>query len=192
MNVIIGCERSGIVRREFEARGHFAISVDLEPADDGEQAHHFQEDLLQVLAASPAGFWNLFIAHPPCTFLASSGARWSRDRGRFESAVAAVEFTKALWASDIDQIAIENPIGLLSTQWMPPTQIIQPWQFGHGEVKGTCLWLKGLRPLVPTSISHGREAKIHRMSPGPDRQRLRSQTYSGIARAMAEQWGEGL
>jgi hypothetical protein len=127
------------------------------------------------------------IAHPPCTHLAVSGARWFKNKQR-EQAMA-LETVRLLLSAPIPRIALENPISIISSRIRKPDQIIQPWQFGHGETKATCLWLKGLPPLIPTNIVEGREAKVHRMPPGPDRWKERSRTYAGIAQAMAEQWG---
>ncbi len=182
MRVLVACERSGIVREAFRSRGHFACSADLVPADDGAKLH-LEGDVRDVLDQG----WDLMIAHPPCTHLAVSGARWFASR-QAEQRQAIVFFMQLALAA-IPRIAVENPIGVMSTAWRKPDQIIQPWQFGHGETKATCLWLKGLPPLVPTDIVEGREARIHKMPPGPDRARLRSETYQGIATAMAEQWG---
>ena len=131
--------------------------------------------------------WDLMIAHPPCTHLAVSGARWFKEK-QVEQA-AALQFVRQLMAAPIARIAIENPVSIISSNIRKPDQIIQPWQFGHGETKATCLWLQNLPKLVPTKIVEGRQAKVHRMSPGPNRWRERSRTYQGIADAMAEQWG---
>jgi site-specific DNA-cytosine methylase len=127
------------------------------------------------------------IAHPPCTHLAVSGARWFQDK-QVEQAEA-LEFVRMLLAANVEKIALENPISIISSKIRKPDQIIQPWMFGHGETKATCLWLKGLPKLEPTSIVEGREAKVHKMAPGPNRWKERSRTYEGIAAAMAEQWG---
>lgn len=178
----MACEFSGIVRRAFRARGHDAWSCDLLPAEDGD-AYHLQCDVRDVLGER----WDTMIAFPPCTHLSSSGARWfanKRDEQR-----QAIEFVRLLLSCEVERIAIENPIGVLSTWIRKPDQIIQPWQFGHGETKATCLWLAGLPLLQATKVVAGRHARVHRMSPSPDRWRERSRTYEGIARAMAEQWG---
>jgi len=181
MRVLVACEFSGIVRDAFIARGHDAVSCDLLPTEvDGP---HYQGDVTELLACG----WDLMIAHPPCTHLAVSGARWWKNKR--EEQEQAIEFVRALADAPIRRWAIENPVGCLSTRWRKPDQIVQPWQFGHGETKATCLWLKGLLPLQPTQIVDGREARIHRMAPGPQRWRERSRTYAGIAAAMAEQWG---
>jgi hypothetical protein len=184
MRVLVACEFSGIVRDAFRRRGHDAWSCDLLPAAS---AHHFSRDVLRVADSR----WDLMIAHPPCTYLAVSGARWWKDR-REEQAWAAYFFMR-LVAADIPRIAIENPIGAMSRLYRKPDQIIQPWQFGHGETKATCLWLKNLPLLKPTQVVDGREPRVHYESPGMKdgltRQQRRSITLSGIAEAMAEQWG---
>ena len=182
MRVLVACEFSGVVRRAFRARGHDAISCDLLPAEDG-SAHHFVGDVLPHLGK----VWDLVIAHPPCTDLAVSGARWWKDKPA-EQLRAAEEFFMR-FVDCAPRWAIENPIGRMSSVYRKPNQIIQPWQFGHGETKATCLWLNGLAKLKPTDIVDGREARVHRMPPGPDRWKERSRTFAGIAAAMAEQWG---
>ena len=143
---------------------------------------------MDVLVPTPMGYWDLMIAHPPCTHLAVSGARWFKDKAREQA--DALDFVRALLDAPIPRIALENPISVISTRIRKPDQIIQPWQFGHGETKATCLWLKNLPLLTPTDVVDGREARIHRMPPGPNRARERSRTYTGIAEAMATQWGE--
>lgn len=180
MKVLVACEYSGIVRDAFIARGHDAWSCDLLPTE--RPGPHYQGDVRDVLGNG----WDLMIAHPPCTHLAVSGARWFKDK-LIEQAEA-LDFVRALMAAPIDRIAIENPISIISSRIRKPDQIIQPWQFGHGETKATCLWLKGLPKLTPTNIVEGREARVHKMPPGPDRWKERSRTYPGIADAMAEQW----
>ncbi len=183
MNVLIACEFSGVVRRAFRDRGHDAWSCDLLPAEDGDK-HHFQGDVRSHLNGP---LWHLLIAHPPCTHLAVSGARWFKDK-RQEQAEA-LEFVRELLNAGITRIALENPISIISSRIRKPDQIIQPWQFGHGEIKATCLWLKNLPALVPTNIVEGRTARVHREPPSPDRWKNRSRTMEGIAAAMAEQWG---
>ncbi len=172
-----------MVRRAFRERGHDAWSCDLLPAEDGSEFHAvgIVEPLLQD------GFWDLMIAHPPCTNLAVSGARWFKHKQaeQFE----ALEFVRELMDAPIGRIALENPISVISSKIRKPDQIIQPWMFGHGETKATCLWLKNLPPLVPTNIVEGRTPRVHHASPGPDRWKERSRTLPGIASAMAEQWG---
>jgi site-specific DNA-cytosine methylase len=182
MKVLIACEYSGTVRDAFIAQGHDAISCDLLPTDA--PGPHYQGDVRDILND---GF-DLMIAHPPCTHLAVSGARWFKDKQKEQA--EALDFVRLLLNAPIDKIALENPISIISSRICKPNQIIQPWQFGHGETKATCLWLKNLPCLVPTNIVEGREAKVHRMSPSPDRWKLRSATYKGIAQAMAEQWGK--
>jgi site-specific DNA-cytosine methylase len=145
--------------------------------------NHIHGDVLQHLHRN----WDLMIAHPPCTHLAVSGARWFKDK-QIEQAEA-LDFVRRLLDAPIPRIALENPISIISSRIRKPDQIIQPWQFGHGETKATCLWLKNLPKLLPTNIVEGREARIHKMPPGPDRWKERSRTFEGIAQAMAEQWG---
>ena len=182
MRVLIACEFSGVVRRAFRARGHDAWSCDLLPAEDG--GEHIQGDALDFIDDRS---WDLMIAHPPCTHLAVSGARWFRDK--IVEQEEALEFVGRLINSEIPRTAIENPISIISSRFRKPDQIIQPWQFGHGETKATCLWLKNLPKLVPTKIVDGREPRVHFASPGPDRWKERSRTLEGIAAAMADQWG---
>lgn len=181
MKVLIACEFSGIVRDAFEARGHDAWSCDLLPSETA--GNHIQKPVQKI---DLSGF-DLMIAHPPCTHLAVSGARWFKDK-KMEQ-LDALAFVRFLLAASIPKIALENPISIISTKIRKPDQIIQPWQFGHGEIKATCLWLKGLPKLVPTDIVDGREARVHRASPRPDRWKERSRTLRGIAEAMAAQWG---
>lgn len=180
--VLVACEFSGAVRRAFAALGHEAWSCDLLPAEDG-AARHYQGDVRGVLGLG----WDLMVAHPPCQHLAVSGARWFREKAQEQA--AALEFVRLLMAAPIARIAVENPVSVISSRIRKPDQVIQPWQFGHGEVKATCLWLKGLPKLLATDIVEGRTARVHRMPPGPDRWKERSRTYDGIGRAMATQWG---
>lgn len=187
MNVLVACEFSGAVREAFRRRGHDAWSCDLLPAEDGSR-FHFQEDALVAAYHRHGGKWDLMIAHPPCTHLAVSGARWFK--GKEEEQRDALFFVLALMRCEhIPRIAIENPVSVISSRIRKPDQIIQPWQFGHGETKATCLWLKGLPKLAPTNVVEGRASNVHRMAPGPNRWRERSRTFAGIAEAMAEQWG---
>lgn len=183
LRVLVACEFSGTVRRAFERLGHNAWSCDLLPAEDGSQ-HHHMADVRELLKRTQ---WDLMIAHPPCTHLAVSGARWFKDKLKEQE--DALEFVRMLMDATVPMIAIENPISIISGRIRKPDQIIQPWQFGHGETKSTCLWLKNLPKLIPTNIVEGREARIHKMPPGPDRWKERSRTYAGIAEAMAKQWG---
>lgn len=185
MRVLVACEFSGAVRRAFQSRGHTAYSCDLLPAEDGAR-EHFQEDVREVLNRTN-GLWDLMIAHPPCTHLAVSGARWFKNKQREQD--EALDFVRYLLAAPVPRIALENPVSVISSRVRKPDQIIQPWQFGHGETKATCLWPKNLPPLTPTEIVAGRAAVVHRMPPGPNRWRERSRTYAGIAAAMAAQWG---
>lgn len=182
--ILVACEFSGIVRDAFIAKGHEAISCDLLPGEG--EGPHYQGDVFDLV---DYGF-DLMIAHPPCTHIAVSGSRHF-EKKRIEGLQhAAVSFVRKLSKVDIPYIAIENPVSVLSTMWRKPDQIIQPWQFGHGETKATCLWLKNLPALKSTNIVEGRENRIHRMPPSKDRGKLRSITYQGIAEAMAEQWGK--
>ncbi len=183
MRVLVACEFSGVVRRAFRDRGHDAWSCDLLPAEDG-SPYHFQMDALIVATTQP---WDLMIAHPPCTHLAVSGARWFKDK-QVEQ-LEALAFVRALMHAPIERICIENPVSIISSRIRKADQIVQPWQFGHGETKATCLWLKNLPKLTPTNIVEGREARVHKMPPGPNRWKERSRTFEGIAAAMAEQWG---
>ena len=185
MRVLVACEFSGVVRRAFRALGHDAWSCDLLPAEDGDQ-HHITGDVLLYLSGG-LKVWDLMIAHPPCTHLAVSGARWFKDKQ--EEQAQALEFVRTLLSVPIPRIALENPISVISSKIRKPDQIIQPWQFGHGEVKATCLWLKNLPLLEPTHIVEGRTPRVHYASPGPDRWKERSRTQAGIAAAMADQWG---
>jgi hypothetical protein len=181
MKVLVACEYSGAVRDAFIARGHDAMSCDLLPTDA--PGPHYQGDVRDVLGDG----WDLMVAHPPCTHLAVSGARWFRDK-QVEQAEA-LDFVRLLLAAPIPRIALENPVSIISSRIRKPDQVIQPWQFGHGETKATCLWLKNLQKLTPTNIVDGREARVHRMAPSPTRWKERSKTYAGIAAAMADQWG---
>ena len=183
MKVLIACEFSGIVRTEFEKLGHDAMSCDLLPSEI--PGNHYQGDVFDIIADG----WDLMITHPPCTHLAVSGARWFAEKRADGRQQAAIEFFMQLINSPIEKIAVENPVSIMSTEYRKPDQIIQPWQFGHGETKATCLWLKGLPILEPTNIVEGRADRIHKMPPSPDRWRERSRTYTGIAQAMAQQWG---
>jgi hypothetical protein len=181
MRVLVACEESGIVRDAFIRQGHDAWSCDI--VDTRRPGPHHKCDVRLVLGYG----WDLMIAHPPCTRLAVSGARYfSRYQREQEEAL---QFVRDLLAAPIPKIAVENPISIISSRIRKPDQIIQPWQFGHGETKATCLWLKGLPILLPTNIVDGREARIHKMPPSPTRARDRSETYAGIAEAMACQWG---
>lgn len=182
MKVLVACEYSGIVRDAFKEKGHDAWSCDL--LDTEIPGNHIKGNVLDIINDG----WDLMIAHPPCTHLAVSGARWFKDK--LTEQAEALDFVYTLLnRTPIEQIALENPISIISSRIRKPTQIIQPWQFGHGETKATCLWLKGLPKLQPTNIVEGREQRVHKMSPGPNRWKERSRTFTGIARAMADQWG---
>jgi len=183
MKVLVACEFSGIVRDAFIAKGHDAVSCDLLPTDSA--GPHCQCDIREVLSTKWYT-WDLMIAHPPCTHLAVSGARWFKDKVQEQK--EALAFVQLLMDAPIDKICIENPISVISTKIRKPDQIIQPWQHGHGETKATCLWLKGLPLLVPSDIVDGRESRIHKMPPSKDRWKLRSTSFTGIANAMANQW----
>jgi site-specific DNA-cytosine methylase len=182
MRVLVACEFSATVRDAFRARDHDAWSCDLLPCE-GNPAWHYQGDVADIIDDG----WDMMIAHPPCTHLAVSGARWFRDK--LPQQEVALAFVRALLDAPIPRIALENPVSIISSRIRKPDQVIQPWQFGHGETKATCLWLKGLEPLKPTEIVDGRVARVHKMPPGPNRWKERSRTYQGIADAMAEQWG---
>jgi site-specific DNA-cytosine methylase len=181
MRVLVACEYSGAVRDAFRARGHDAMSCDLLPTDM--PGPHYQGDVRDVLDDG----WDLMVAHPPCTHLAVSGARWFKDK--LVEQAEALAFVRLLLAAPVARIALENPVSIISSRVRKPDQVIQPWQFGHGETKATCLWLKNLPLLTPTDIVDGREARVHRMAPSPTRWKERSKTYAGIAAAMADQWG---
>lgn len=180
MNILIACEFSGIVRDAFIKHGHNAVSCDLLPTE--KPGPHIQDDVLKHLSG-----WDMMIAHPPCTHLAVSGARWFKDKVKEQE--EALAFVQALLDAPINKICLENPISIISTKIRRPTQIIQPWQFGHGEVKATCLWLKDLSPLIPTDIVDGRIPRVHHIPPSEDRWKERSRTLLGIADAMSKQWG---
>lgn len=188
MKILVACEFSGIVRDAFLARGHDAISCDLLPTEA--PGPHHQGPLEDFIGAGRE--WDLIIAHPPCTHLAVSGARWFKGKGREQE--YALAFVSMILNRDCPRIALENPVSIISTRIRKPDQIIQPWQFGHEETKKTCLWLKGLPKLVPTKIMAVRNRNLtpsgqNKLGPSPDRWKLRSATYQGIADAMADQWG---
>jgi len=185
VRVLIACEFSGIVRDAFIEAGHDAMSCDLLPTE--RPGPHYQGDILDVLAEADGDVIDLMIAHPPCTNLAVSGARWFKDKQAEQE--RDLEFVRRLLDAPIPRIALENPVSVISSKIRKPDQIIQPWMFGHGEVKATCLWLKNLPPLTPTKVVDGRAPRVHHASPSPDRWKDRSRTLPGIAAAMAAQWG---
>lgn len=183
MRVLVACEYSGIVRDAFRARGHDATSCGLLPT--AAPGPHYQGDMFGLDLES----FDLLIAFPPCTHLAVSGARWFPEKRADGRQQAAIGFVRRILDAPIPKIALENPVSIISTHIRKPTQTIQPWQFGHGETKRTCLWLKGLPKLVPTNVVEGREARIWKLPPSEDRWKERSKTFPGIAAAMADQWG---
>lgn len=197
VRVLVGCEFSGTVGAAFLERGHDVMTCDLRRTER-DDVPHYQGDVFNALR-----FWRptLLIAHPPCTYLSGSGARWLTQtpakprpgvlygEARQQAQRDAVDFVRRLLDAPVQRIAVENPVGMLSSLYRPADQYVQPWQFGHGEIKKTGLWLKNLPKLQPTDVVAGREARVHRMPPGPDRERERSRTYQGIAAAMADQWG---
>jgi hypothetical protein len=184
MKVLVACEYSGRVRDAFLESGHDAVSCDLLPTDL--PGPHYQGDVADIIDCG----WDLMIAHPPCTHLAVSGARHFAEKRASGVQQQALDFVRFLLEAPIQRIALENPVSIISSHIRKPDQIIQPWQFGHGETKATCLWLKNLPLLKPTEIVSGREQRIHKMSPSADRWKKRSETYHGIAKAMAAQWGD--
>lgn len=197
MRVLVACEYSGTVRDAFRAAGHYALSCDLLPTDvDGP---HYQGDVRDIINDG----WDIMIAHPPCTYLCSSGLHWNkRVEGRAAKTEEALEFVQFLLDAPIPRIALENPIGCIGTRIRKADQTIQPWQFGHDASKSTCLWLRGLPVLVPTEIIEPRivdgkkrwanqtDSGQNRLPPSEDRWKIRSETYAGIAKAMANQWGD--
>lgn len=208
MRVLIACEFSGIVREAFRRRGHDAWSLDLLPAEDKSKFHYYDYDLSigpkyeSMLQLDHYGHWDLVIAHPPCTYLANSGVKHlylkgrksnGKDWRRWQKMEYAAKFFRLFWLARAERVCIENPImhgyGREKIRIEVEPQIIQPWQFGHGEVKATCLWRRGLPELVPTKIVEGRVPRVHYASPGPERWKERSRTLQGIAEAMADQWG---
>ena len=201
MRVLIACEFSGVVRDAFRARGHDAWSCDILPPSEPSM-HHILGDVMERLKGFNGKSWDVIIAHPPCTYLCNSGVRWlykggakrnGADVHRWADMVRGADFFKAMLDAPADRVCVENPIMHSYAKELVgenQAQIVQPWMFGHGETKATCLWLKGLPSLEPTDIVEGREARIHRMPPGDNRARDRSATYQGIADAMADQWGD--
>ena len=186
MKVLIACEESQAVTIEMRKLGVEAYSCDIEPCSGGHPEWHIQGDVIPLLNWE----WSLIIAFPPCTHLCVSGAKHFEQKRRDGRQQQGINFFMKFVDCKCEKVAIENPIGIMSTIWRKPDQIIQPWQFGHGETKATCVWVKGLPSLKPTNIVNGRENKIWRMPPSEDRAKIRSKTFPGIAKAMAEQWGE--
>ena len=195
MKILVACEYSGRVREAFIAKGHEVTSCDFEPSEDN-SPNHYQGDIRDLLTQQ----WDLMIAHPPCTYLTVSANKWFKDQperksgalvgqARRDARDEAIEFFMFLYNQPVEKIAIENPIGTMSSRFRRPNQVIQPWMFGHGETKATCLWTKGLTNLQPTNIVSGREQRLHKLPPGEDRWKERSRTFQGIADAMASQWG---
>ena len=202
MNVLIACEESQRVCSAFREKGHNAFSCDIEPCSGGHPEWHIMQDVIPLLNGRCSfktmdGIqhqigrkWDLIVAFPPCTHLAVSGARYFEKKRKDGRQQQGIDFFMEFVNADCEKIAIENPIGIMSTQYRKPDQIIQPWMFGHGETKATCLWLKNLPKLEPTNIVDGREQRIWKMPPGPERAKERSKTFSGIAKAMASQWSD--
>ena len=184
MKILVACEESQAVTIEMRRLGHEAYSCDIGPCSGGHPEWHLQVDALELLKMK----WDMILAFPPCTHLAVSGARYFEQKRKDGRQQAAIDFFMRFANADCPKIAIENPVGIMSSVWRKPDQIIQPWQFGHGETKKTCLWLKGIPLLVPTNIVDGREQRIWKMPPSEDRAKNRAKTFPGIARAMAEQW----
>jgi hypothetical protein len=184
MRILVACEESQVVTIAFRDRGHEAYSCDLYPCSGGHPEWHLQRDVVPLLSQN----WDMVIAFPPCTNLSVSGARWFAQKRLDGRQQASIDFFKLFTQLDCPW-AIENPIGIMSGLYRKPDQIIQPWQFGHGETKATCLWLNGLPKLVPTNLVSGREQRIWKMPPSEERAKARSKTFPGIADAMAAQWG---
>ena len=194
MRVLVACEYSGRVRNAFRALGHDAWSCDILESEDNSQ-YHYQQDVTPLLGLG----WDLMVCHPPCTHLSVSGAAHFPAKIADGRQQAALDFVQLLMDAPIPKICLENPISIISSKIRQPDQIIQPWQFGHGEVKSTCFWLKGLNPLIPTHRENGdffleeapkeRTPRVHFMPPSPDRWKERSRTFQGVANAMADQWG---
>lgn len=185
MKILVACEESQAVTIAFRNKGHEAYSCDIQDCSGGYPEWHIKKNTLELLSLD----WDMIIVFPPCTDLCSSGARWFPEKIKNGRQQSAIDFFMKFTNLNCPKVCIENPIGIMSTHYRKPDQIIQPWQFGHGETKATCLWLKGLPKLEPTDIVSGRENRIHKMAPSEDRAKLRSKTFPGIAEAMAEQWG---
>lgn len=194
MRILVACEESQVVTKEFRALGHSAWSCDIEPCSGGHPEWHLQCDVGLILGEQ----WDMILAFPPCTHLAVSGAAWFAAKRADGRQQAAIDFFMQFANHPCPRIAIENPVGIMSNTWRKPDQIIQPWMFGHPESKATCLWLKGVPKLRETDnvkaafdlLPKNQQQRLHYLPPTPDRAKLRSKTYAGIARAMAEQWGK--
>lgn len=201
MRVLVACEESQEVCKAFRERGHEAYSADIQEPSGGHPEWHILGDVIPLIDGDCkfttmdgteheiTGEWDLLIAHPPCTDLAVSGARWFAEKRADGRQQRSIEFFMAFANAKCPRIAVENPVSIMSSVWRKPDQIIQPWMFGHGETKATCLWLIGLPLLKPTDVVDGREHRVWRLPPGPERAKARSKTFPGIAAAMAEQWG---
>ena len=186
MRILVACEESQVVTCAFREKGHEAYSCDVVACSGDHPEWHYKQDVRALLKQA----WDMVIAFPPCTHLCVSGAAWFEEKRRDGRQQEGIDFFMMFTELDCPRIAIENPVGIMSTLYRQPNQVIQPWQFGHGETKATCLWLKNLMPLEATDIVSGREQRLHRLPPSPDRAMLRSKTYQGIAEAMARQWSE--
>ena len=193
MKILVACEESQAVTKAFRNKGHEAYSCDTEPCSGGHPEWHLQQDVIPLLQDD----WDMILAFPPCTHLAVSGAAWFEQKRKDGRQQQGIDFFMEFVNAPCERVAIENPIGIMSTVYRKPDQIIQPWMFGHKEKKATCLWLKGLPKLIPTSdlkaetdaLPKNIQQRMHYMPPSKDRSKLRSKTYEGIAKAMAEQWG---
>ena len=192
MKILVACEESQAVTKELRRLGHEAYSCDIIPCSGGHPEWHLQVDALELLKMR----WDMIIAFPPCTHLAVSGAAWFEQKRKDGRQKQGIEFFMQFVNADCKRIAIENPVGIMSTYYRKPDQIIHPWQFGHPEKKATCLWLKGLPLLTPTNdvstvmkmLPKNKQERLHYLPPSPERAKLRSKTFPGIAKAMAEQW----
>jgi hypothetical protein len=200
MDILIGCEESQSVCIEFRALGHNAFSCDLQECSGGHSEWHLQMDVFEAIRSRK---WDAGIFFPTCTYLTISANKWYKDQPKRKSGtlvgqerrdarIEAIDFFMRLYNCGIPKIAIENPIGVMSSEFRKPDQVLQPWMFGHGETKATCLWLKELPKLIPTNIVEGRLQRLHLLPKTKDRAKLRSKTYPGIARAMADQWSKYL
>ena len=185
MKILVACEESQAVTIAFRNKGHEAYSCDTQECSGGHPEWHIQDNVLKHLDDG----WDMMIAFPPCTHLCVSGAAWFEEKRKDGRQQQGIDFFMAFTDTNIPKVAIENPVGIMSSIWRTADQIIHPWQFGHGETKSTCLWMKGLPLLIPSSVVMGREQRLHYLPPSPDRSKLRSKTFPGIAEAMAIQWG---